>query len=824
MAGDGGIMQTARLQAAGQIKKKVESARLESRGERGAWFYGGLGATVVGVAGIWITSVLSAVRWRVGAVVITAIGLMLLHPRMRRWAEEKPTLFLVLGLLSAVAGGLLMWVALEKESPLLACVAVFLAIGAVLVLRARVPASGWRASSRWLYAGPILFLVGPLLMATVKLPIHLGALATVLGLAGYTSSVRELCRSDAASRWGARAGLSVAAAGAFLLFLASQRSSVSIAVAGIYLVVLGLIPLSLGWKNLRLGGLPALAVSVVGALALLVGTFLIVDRLPPNRWPGITLALIVALIGSAFVIRGEALILVVAAGVALVWLSVDRTVEESSDPKPGAERRILALGDSYISGEGSPRFFEGTNVRDDRKNECRRSPTAYPYLLAKELDMGLDFYACSGAKTIEIHKEGQQPKSRPEVVGAKAQLDNIEDDDKAKIKIVLVSIGGNDSLFGDIGKGCTLPGSCEERREVWLGNLDQIGQRITDTYEAIKAELPNVPVLAVPYPLMLNAEGCSGSLLLRREHEFISEFLTVLNDRVRASAANAGVNFFAPGMFSFAGTGICDSPRESSINVLNANPVGGNLVERISPRNWIHGSLHPTTHGHRLMATRLKEEVTRLLAKPPSEANPPPKQTEFRLQNVGTATPALSDPIKLQEPPGLDCNVAGQETLPFASRVLIFDETAPLALNAKPGSKVCYTAGDGSWRSATPSPQGDLTERNGVVRLTPQMPTAERGIQRIVYQATDDTWRVRIVEFCKKQPDCPADTGKWINHQLADALEEMALPGILAFVGGWLFMIGVSVWWRSFSDLQWSEAEGEAQPQPLGTPSPIGGG
>ncbi len=181
---------------------------------------------------------------------------------------------------------------------------------------------------------------------------------------------------------------------------------------------------------------------------------------------------LVVFFAASFVVRGEVFLLVVAVGLATVWLVDDRTATDPLDPNKDAPNRILALGDSYIAGEGAPEFFPGTNTKGEKKNEkneCRRSPAAYPYLLAVEKGWGLDFYACSGAKAEHIHKTAQMEGSPEGIVGGRAQLENVKEEDKQKIKLVLVSIGGNDAAFGHIGRGCILPGSCADRREFWLG-------------------------------------------------------------------------------------------------------------------------------------------------------------------------------------------------------------------------------------------------------------------------------------------------------------------------------------------------------------------
>ena len=58
-------------------------------------------------------------------------------------------------------------------------------------------------------------------------------------------------------------------------------------------------------------------------------------------------------------------------------------------------------------------------------------------------------------------------RSPNDVPGELPQIDNLPQD-TSDIRVVLVSIGGNDALFGDIGLACVLPGSCNAFRENWL--------------------------------------------------------------------------------------------------------------------------------------------------------------------------------------------------------------------------------------------------------------------------------------------------------------------------------------------------------------------
>lgn len=104
------------------------------------------------------------------------------------------------------------------------------------------------------------------------------------------------------------------------------------------------------------------------------------------------------------------LLVAAVAAIALVIVSAGEDPETSGpDPNPSSSFKIVALGDSYISGEGAARFFPGTD--HPGSNECRRAATAYPYLVAEALGASLTFVACSGART--SHLTGVDGAGRP---------------------------------------------------------------------------------------------------------------------------------------------------------------------------------------------------------------------------------------------------------------------------------------------------------------------------------------------------------------------------------------------------------------------------
>ena len=115
------------------------------------------------------------------------------------------------------------------------------------------------------------------------------------------------------------------------------------------------------------------------ALALLVAglTLAYVALVTTNL--GLAFVLMVVTFGAGmwFVFRGEWIMIALLAGYILSWGLVDRAdpVSAAVDANQATEPvSMVAIGDSFVSGEGAHHFFEGTN--EVGGNQCRRAPTA----------------------------------------------------------------------------------------------------------------------------------------------------------------------------------------------------------------------------------------------------------------------------------------------------------------------------------------------------------------------------------------------------------------------------------------------------------------
>ena len=314
-------------------------------------------------------------------------------------------------------------------------------------------------------------------------------------------------------------------------------------------------------------------------------------------------------------------VVLVATLVALVWSAYPRVVPLDDDLAAAgtslADQSVLvALGDSYMSGEGAQRFYEGTNKPGgERPNECRRAPTAYARLIldapeSADLATRLGFFACSGAIGRDLW---DRPQWAGEPPGGKAatQLQQLAAlrDAGAKVSLVMVSVGGNDASFADIGIACIAPGNCLSRGARWLDQLQDVAERLDTTYTQIRNVVSDdVPVLVVPYPQPINADrtGCGYSLLERQEHKFLEGFVRQLNSVVRKAAVEHGFYYLKDMEQALASARmrICDNGSNEDtlgVNFIAISDTEGLIDQLANPFGWLHNSLHPNERGHRQM-------------------------------------------------------------------------------------------------------------------------------------------------------------------------------------------------------------------------------
>ncbi|SFP58953.1 GDSL-like Lipase/Acylhydrolase family protein [Geodermatophilus dictyosporus] len=364
----------------------------------------------------------------------------------------------------------------------------------------------------------------------------------------------------------------------------------------------------------------------VGSGAAVVAVGVLVTWLTAgSAWALVGLAVLTGLV-VALASSTQADIVVVLAVIAL--MGVTPRQEAAPDHPAGRDDVLVALGDSYMSGEGASTFFAETD--EGGGNTCRRAPTAWAVLAAQEPHFGgLDLLACSGADTYNVRARAEAlPGTPPDVAATPApELSEQEhltaglDTQLAQYArhrggyrpgLVVLSIGGNDAGFSTIGLMCLAPGDCSTERDTWLAGLDEVERELRRTYAEVREAFAGVPVVVVPYPSPIAARDRSGTslpcddvALEDEERTFITQFLNALNGRIRAAADEVGFHYLE-GMRNAlrdAHLQLCDPLNDGrpGINFVGLRSVRGAPEQRFNPVNWSHNSLHPNERGHAAM-------------------------------------------------------------------------------------------------------------------------------------------------------------------------------------------------------------------------------
>lgn len=539
------------------------------------------------------------------------------------------------------------------------------------------------------------------------------------------------------------------------------------------------------WSFLCVGmGLAAIATVVFSAAAW------------PTSWTLVAIVLVLV-VAAALVINVVELAFFIVLGVMLTAVVTSRTAGDPPSPHEDAAEHLIAIGDSYIAGEGASAFFRDTNVSGE--NECRRSPSAYPYLVADELELDLEFLACSGARMRHLDEDAQQPDSPDGVAGGLPQLDNIDPAGKS-IAAVLVSIGGNDAWFGRVGQACFAPGSCALHRTTVLRNVSALATDLEAIYTTIVDRVGRTtPIVVMPYPMGMTELGCESSPLTQEEHEFLYEYAEVLNDLARKTAERVGVNWFDPGIGAFDGVRVCEvTTSDAAINVVDIHPTEGPLVDRISPVNWIHGSAHPNELGHQKTAEVLIPWLSDLLDGVESgERQPNPEPNPEATFEVTQPSPfRRSSTRSLGIPADLECPA---EELPVSAlRTVSTLGGSRRFVDLQPGSLVCSSLPDGSWSTETrAADDGTATVALWTDDTDESADGVTRASQIIITRRSDGEWRLAVIGYCELDPSCAEDADAiqaWTFRQIGARASAAIVPASLMFAGAWFLAISFRRW------------------------------
>jgi lysophospholipase L1-like esterase len=343
----------------------------------------------------------------------------------------------------------------------------------------------------------------------------------------------------------------------------------------------------------------------------------------------------------------------------------------------------LAVGDSFISGEGARNYQQGTDVGG---NKCHLSLDSYPLLLGRDLDFNAyRSVACSGAKaediinTSNMYKGQANPKTEKQK-RSKSDIDSILANFKPgyidqldfvttyQPKVITISVGGNDIGFSDIFKKCAIPwniDTCYNSYEDRLEQVREINSKFSDlvnTYQKIKnSSTTDTRIYVIGYPQIAKVGGdCALNVHLNSEEiEFSQQLASYLDSVIEQAASKAGVAYVDT-QNALNGHRFCETdPHSVAMNGLTVGNDTPGLLHGLIPVPIGNESFHPNALGHQLLERAVLDATIGLtlpMPAPDPSAEPP---TEFGLPilqapptgrpvNITSYDYALSDDVLLR--------------------------------------------------------------------------------------------------------------------------------------------------------------------------------
>lgn len=322
-------------------------------------------------------------------------------------------------------------------------------------------------------------------------------------------------------------------------------------------------------------------------------------------------------------------------------------------PLPAKPRHmVVALGDSYTSGEGASNpdgdddYYNETDNNGDNayRNACHRSPHAWPRrgtipgtsttigTLADDWDPSMDFHllACSGAQT--EHLLPTDARHVTNAFGEKAdhrfrqvsQLDRgFLDEDTT---LVMLSIGGNDAKFGEVILECILLAGVKKCQDAHLGDSEEtlgemiprlirgpVKESIIIVLREVHRMAPNAQIALMGYPKLFEADGVCVPGIGTEEAPWLNDMGQLLADHTSDAAAQARQESipvqFADPIGAFAGKAICGNPE--TIHAIVVDRTEGDVP--FSPSHpHSDQSFHPKISGTRIYAEVLNQTLRSL--------------------------------------------------------------------------------------------------------------------------------------------------------------------------------------------------------------------
>jgi lysophospholipase L1-like esterase len=283
-------------------------------------------------------------------------------------------------------------------------------------------------------------------------------------------------------------------------------------------------------------------------------------------------------------------------------------------PPPGRPAAVVALGDSFASGDGGGNYVIGT--RGERGDWCHRSPSAYVQrtgLPGKAINL-----ACSGAKAADVGFGG--PGHYTEGSQAQRLIDVARTN---QVSTVLVQVGANDDpAFGSSVVGCVAtfltPGSpaCSTAlAKNWKQRLAAMAPRVQRALADVRTAMTRAGYRDQDYQLVLLSYPSPVTETMTRTHGIAGCPFRVEDARWGRTVAAPQLSVALRGVAQRSGARFLDLSRATEGHEA-CTTAGPEWVRRltISPRSFVSGgiaavghlaqeSFHPNALGYGRVAT-----------------------------------------------------------------------------------------------------------------------------------------------------------------------------------------------------------------------------
>jgi lysophospholipase L1-like esterase len=253
--------------------------------------------------------------------------------------------------------------------------------------------------------------------------------------------------------------------------------------------------------------------------------------------------------------------------------------DDGAAPEEPVRQVVVALGDSFSSGEGAPPY-------DRRPEPCRRSPGAWPRLLAERREVAsVDLRACAGARTEHLIGPWARRELAPQ----------IPTEPDTSVTLVTLTVGGNDIGFGEVVASCVVltcfPAPGTDELEGRLEHLRQV--LVQRVHPRLAAAYPNARIVHIGYPHLAPPPGVDPSCIWMSgaDQRIARGIVDALNGAVEDAAQQAGTARYLDVVDAFAGHELCTDV--SWVNAVGFGP----------------GAAHPTAAGQRALAAAVADEL-----------------------------------------------------------------------------------------------------------------------------------------------------------------------------------------------------------------------